>query len=347
VTFTLGSASCQGTTDGSGVASCRLTPTDAAGPTNLTAAFAEDATHLASSTTVGFTITREETTLAYTGQKHVANGVPAALSGVLKEDGSTPIAGRSVLIALGTGASQQTCTGTTDGTGTAGCTIPVVNQPLNATATVPVSLSFAGDAFYLPSAASATVRLEYYTGRSFGLSAGINLLLLPLTIPPTPDTGQVRVAQATTTTTPCTVTINTLLVSAGTLCANVTAKLAPGASTATATVQNVSIGLPGLPVIGISGLTARSVSSCSGTSGSTTLTLTIAGVPITVPSAPNTVVNVPGGARLVVNEQSAVPGADFGTTVNGVHLIVPGLLGGAPTADVIIGSATSDAHNCS
>ncbi|MEU1600910.1 choice-of-anchor P family protein [Streptomyces sp. NPDC005708] len=346
VVFTLGGAHCTATTDGSGNAGCSLTPVDAAGTVTLHADYAGDGTHLASSDTAAFTIKKEETTLAYTGSKHVANGVPATLSGVLKEDGTSGIAGRTVKIALGAGTSEQDCTGTTDSDGTVSCTIQLVDQPLNDTATVPVAVTFAGDGYYLPSSASATVRLEYYTGRSFGLSANVNLLLAPLTIPPQPDTGPIRTAHASSTTTPCSVTVNALLLSANGLCANVTTTLAPGTSTATATVQNASIGLPGLPVIGISGLTATSVSSCTATHGSAMLTLTIAGVPVTVPTAPNSVIGLPGGARLVVNEQTSVPGADFGTTVNAVHLVVPSLLGGT-TADVIVGSATSDAHNCS
>jgi hypothetical protein len=59
------------------------------------------------------------------------------------------------------------------------------------------------------------------------------------------------------------------------------------------------------------------------------------------------VIGLSGGARLVINEQTPDPTADFGTTVNAVHLIVPGLLGGANTVDVVVGSATSGAHNCS
>ncbi|HEY0808378.1 MAG TPA: choice-of-anchor P family protein, partial [Pseudonocardiaceae bacterium] len=305
VTFSLGGAPCgPATTDGSGVASCGLTPVDAAGGYTLHADYPGDATHEASSTTASFTITREETALAYTGPKHVANGVPATLSGVLSEDGTTPIAGRTVEIAIGTGTDRQACSAATGPNGTVTCTIPVLNQPLNATATLPVSVGFTGDPFYLPSNAAATVRLEYYTGRSFGLSASINLLLGSLTVPPSPDTGPIRVAKASTTTTPCTANVSLLLLlSADALCANVTTSLAPGTSTATATVANASIGLAGLPVIGVSGLTANSVSTCTGTSGSTTLTLTIGGVPVTVPTAPNSVIGLPGGARLVVNEQ--------------------------------------------
>jgi hypothetical protein len=135
--------------------------------------------------------------------------------------------------------------------------------------------------------------------------------------------------------------VSTLVVSAHSLCANVTTTLAPGTSTATASVADVSIGLPGLPVISISGLKAVSHSDCSSTSGSTTLTLTIGGVPVTTSLAPNSVIDL-GAAKLILNEQKPVPGADSGLTVNAVHLVVSGLVSG----DVVIGSATSDMHNC-
>lgn len=184
------------------MASCQLTPSEAAGSTTLTADYAGDSQTEPSGATVPFTITREETTLTYTGPTHVANGVPATLSSVLKEDGQTPIAGRSVTIAIGSGAAQQSCTGTTDGSGSVSCTIGTLNQPLNDTATLPVTLTFAGDPFYLPSTGTATVRLEFHAGRAFGLSAQINLLLTTLTIPPTPDTGPIRTAQASSTTNP-------------------------------------------------------------------------------------------------------------------------------------------------
>jgi hypothetical protein len=65
-------------------------------------------------------------------------------------------------------------------------------------------------------------------------------------------------------------------------------------------------------------------------------------VPVTVPTAPNSVINLAGGGKLVIDEQLPVPGADFGLTVNAVHLTA---LGGL--VDVVVASSTSDAHNCS
>ncbi|WP_127355173.1 sialidase family protein [Actinacidiphila soli] len=342
VDFTLGSQSCSGTTNSSGTASCSLTPQNVPGSTTITASFAGNSTTSGSTASATFTITKEETSLAYTGPGRIANGTPVHLSGTLTEDDAPPIAGRQVSFVLGTGASQQTCTGTTDAAGHAACTIDKANQPLNDTATVPLTATFEGDAYYRPSSATASLKLEYYTGRAYGLTGKVNLLLTSLTIPPTPDTGAVRTAQATTTNTPCTASVATLLITAHALCPKVTTTLAPGTSTSTTTVKDVSIGIPDVPVIGISGLTASSTSTCTAATGSSTLTLTIAGVPTTVPTAPNSAIDLGGGAKLVINEQQAVPGADFGLTVNAVHLTAA-----AGLVDVVVGSATSDAHNCS
>lgn len=331
-----GTQECQATTGSDGSARCRLVPSQVPGPTTLTV------TSGGASISVPFTVTRAPTAVAYTGPKHVANGVPAHLSARLTEQGGAPIGGRPVTIALGRGSSRQHCTATSDGSGAASCTIGVLNQPLTAAATVPVTVSFGGDAFYLPSQASASVRLEYYTGRAFGMSASVHPAVLTVRIPPSPDTGKVRVAKAITTTTPCTASVSAVLVTAGTLCPRVTTHLAPGTSTATATVSDVTVGLPGVPVIELSGVRATSTSTCGSAAGAVSLTVRVAGTRIAVSTAPGSGVRLPGGTRLIVNEQRPVPGADFGLTVTAARLILPGGLG-----KVTIASATSDAHNCS
>jgi len=152
ITFSLGSQSCTGVTNAAGLASCNLTLNQVPGPYTVNANFAGAGLFQASSASAPFTITREETTLSYTGDTIIANNTTAHLSGVLLEDGAVPIAGRNVVFTLGTGGSAQTCTGTTDATGTAACTIFPVSQPFGSGV---VSDNFAGDAFYLPSSASA------------------------------------------------------------------------------------------------------------------------------------------------------------------------------------------------
>jgi hypothetical protein len=129
------------------------------------ASFAGDPAHQASSASAPFTVTHEETTLAYTGQTQIANGSPATLSGVLKEDGTTPVAGRTVSFTLGSGTGAQPCSGTTDASGSASCTIASASQPSGAGT---VTASFAGDPFYLPASAQAsTFAIEFLPRGSF------------------------------------------------------------------------------------------------------------------------------------------------------------------------------------
>lgn len=155
VTFTLGAQSCSASTNINGQASCTMTLNQVPGNYTVTASFAGNGLFLASSASAAFTITKEETTLAYTGDTLIANGGTAHLSGVLLEDGSVPIAGRTVTFSLGT-VTPQDCSGTTDATGTAQCTITPVVQPVGPGT---VAANFAGDPFYLPSSATAQTLL--------------------------------------------------------------------------------------------------------------------------------------------------------------------------------------------
>ena len=150
VSFTLGSQTCSATTNASGAASCSITLNQAAANTTLAAGFGgifgADA---GTSVSLPFVISLEGNTLSYTGDRVIAHGGTAHLSGVLLEDGVTPIAGRMVTFTLGTDGNPQTCTGVSDAAGKAACTISPVNQPLGRST---VSGAFAGDAFYAPSA---------------------------------------------------------------------------------------------------------------------------------------------------------------------------------------------------
>jgi hypothetical protein len=136
-----------------------------------------------------------------------------------------------------------------------------VDQPLNDSATVPLRASFAGDAGYLASDTSAQLKLRYATGRAYGVSAHVDLVGVPLLeVEPQPDTGTVRTADATTTDTPCAAAYSSPLLSVEKLCPKVTTTLAPGKVTASSTVAQARIGLPGVPLIEVSGLTATSSS---------------------------------------------------------------------------------------
>jgi Bacterial Ig-like domain (group 3) len=157
ITFTLGAGTgtetCSAATNGSGIAQCSLIPNEAAGLYTLTASFAGDADFLSSSDSVTFTITKEETALHYTGPTLIPNGQNVSFSALLKEDDITPIAGRTVIITIGSGGSTQTCSGVTNVSGIATCSI-LVSQPLGPG--LPIHAAFAGDAFYLPSSDDAT-----------------------------------------------------------------------------------------------------------------------------------------------------------------------------------------------
>ena len=151
VTFTLGpnpGESCSATTNGSGEASCSLTPNQVPGSGyTILADFAGDAEYLSSSDSKPFTINKEESTLTYTGPTTKDYHDVFTASAILREDSSGPLlAGRSVTFTLGVG---DTCSATTNGAGEASCPIkPTQVGPLNIVA------SFAGDAYYLPSSAT-------------------------------------------------------------------------------------------------------------------------------------------------------------------------------------------------
>jgi len=138
------SESCSASTNASGNATCTITPGEAAGTYPIKATFAADSTYGGSSDQRTFVVTREETTTTYTGPTGpIANGSTVNLSGVLKEDGLTGIAGRTLKLWIGT----QSCTAPTNGSGSASCNV-VVSQALGPTT---VKAEFAGDTYYLPS----------------------------------------------------------------------------------------------------------------------------------------------------------------------------------------------------
>ncbi|MFI6097526.1 choice-of-anchor P family protein [Lentzea sp. NPDC051213] len=328
VVFKLNNAeTCTADTNADGVASCSLTPGEPAGTYPLTAAFAGSKGLLPSGATVDFVVTKEETSLAYTGDTTVANAEPARLAAKLVEDDGTPVAGRSVTLNLG---GTQSCVDTTDAAGLAECTIASVDQPLNDAATVPVTATFTGDQFYEPSQATASVGLQHMTGRGFGLFGTVQMLGQGVTVPRTPDTGEVRTARATTTAPPCVASLTSPL-GARALCTSVITTLAPGTSTARTSVAEVGVG-----IVALRDVVATSRSTCGGATGNVTIgALTVAGLPVAITTAPNTTILLPGG-KIVLNEQVPVPG---GLKVNGAHITLPGV-------DLVVSSATSGIHNC-
>ncbi len=107
VQFTLGSQGCTATTNASGMASCSLVLDQCAGSYTVKANFAGSALYKPSSDSKPFIVNLEETTLTYTGDTVIANGGTATLSGVLLEDNTAPVVGRTVTFTLGYGRAAR------------------------------------------------------------------------------------------------------------------------------------------------------------------------------------------------------------------------------------------------
>jgi PKD repeat protein len=336
VTFAVAGQTCSGSTDASGNAQCTLTLSHAPGAYTATATFAGDSVYTTSTAAKPFTITREQTALSLDGPAQVANDAPATLKGTLLEDGTTAPnpAGQTVTFKLGSGATQQSCQGTVDNAGHVSCTIASVQQPNTASFTVPVSASFAGDAYYMPASASGTAKVLYYTGRSYASS----ITLLGLLTTTFADTGQVTTAQRGQTQRSSLVAQLTGIDLFG-----LTAKVTTGSGTSSAQASTTSLSLGGAltPVVAATNVSASSQSTCAGASGSSTIgTLTVGGRTIAVDNLrPNTRLDI-AGLAITLNEQLPVPGADQGLTVIALDIVYP-----AGTR-VVMSSATSDIHNC-
>jgi PKD repeat protein len=331
VSFTVGSDTCSAATDGSGLASCSITPSQAAGSYTIQASFAGDADYLASSDSAPFSITKEATTLSYDGPAQVANDYPATLSGTLKEDLGTPIAGRTVTFTLGSGSSAQTCSGVTGATGQAACTIADVSQPGSAK-TVSVSDSFSGDAYYQPSSNHSTVKLLYYTGRAYG--ASFTLLGAPIVFG---DTGPVSTSAMWQTHAAGLLAVLPLGSASG-----LSASVQTGMKTSTATASATGLTLVQLllPTVTARTVTATSTTTCSGSTGTVSIaSLSIGGVNYgSINAAPNTQIKV-AGITVTLNEQTPITGADHGLLVNGIVVHILGV-------SYILSSAESDIGNC-
>ena len=162
VTFTLnGNETCTGTTTSTGTASCSITPGEPAGSYPLTASFAGDTTLplqlTPSNGSANFIVTLEETAIAYTGPTSVFNSQNLTVSGVLTTDsGATPVVGRTVSFVLGSGSTAQNCTGTTNSSGAATCTITNVNQVVGP---VPITVSFTSDGYYASATTTASINV--------------------------------------------------------------------------------------------------------------------------------------------------------------------------------------------
>jgi hypothetical protein len=164
VSFSIGTQSCAAGTDAGGHAACSITLTQHPGAYNVSVSYAGDAAYDGASTSASFTITREDTQVAYDGDLtrdyHDAFTASARL---IDPAEALPIAGKTIVFTLGVG---DTCSAVTDATGRASCSI----IPTQAAGTYPISASFAGDIDYEPSSHVASFVITHeqtttaYTG---------------------------------------------------------------------------------------------------------------------------------------------------------------------------------------
>jgi hypothetical protein len=146
LTFTLSNnETCTSVTDVNGNGTCSVTPSEPAGTYQLNASFAGDTDFAKSSGSADFVVDLAPATVTYIGPKLIGGGASVTLSAMLADDSNAPIAGRMLTLTLGSGAGAQSCSATTDTTGSASCVIASVVQPVGPGS---VTAGFASDGFY-------------------------------------------------------------------------------------------------------------------------------------------------------------------------------------------------------
>ncbi|MFY0564561.1 PKD domain-containing protein [Archangium lansingense] len=146
VRFLLDTEEVSATTDELGIARVSVLPTQAPGELSLQVHYAGDATTLASSTTATITLMKADTAVRVLGPSLLATGTPQPVRASLADaDDQRPIVGRTLVFEAG-GARA---TALTDSSGIA---TAVLSWSTNATGPSVLKVSFAGDAYYLPSA---------------------------------------------------------------------------------------------------------------------------------------------------------------------------------------------------
>jgi hypothetical protein len=157
IAFSLGSQTCAGITDTNGVAICHVVVSDPAA-TKATATFAGDLYALAADTAAPFSVTPEETMLTAS----ITGGVlTTTLNATLLADGTTPVSQRTVDFTLG---ADRSCTGVTDASGHAQCTV----LPLSGQTAALLTATFAGDTSYAVAQFRASVPLQIPTTTTVG-----------------------------------------------------------------------------------------------------------------------------------------------------------------------------------
>ncbi|MDQ1697643.1 MAG: hypothetical protein QOJ03_2996 [Frankiaceae bacterium] len=125
VVVTLGSASATATTDSSGSATVTLPVKDPSGTEKLRIHFAGDSNYAGSTDTRSIDVTREDTTIAYTGPASVTAGKPVTLSARLAELDSSvgDLSGRTIHFAVTRGSHSRSLAAVTNGSGRASATM--------------------------------------------------------------------------------------------------------------------------------------------------------------------------------------------------------------------------------
>lgn len=149
VTLGFSTLHCSATTGAGGTASCTIQPVTAApGSYTVGAGFAGDATARPANATATFAVTVAPTVT--TALAPTVGNPTTSLSATLTSGGS-PLSGKTMTLALGSGNS---CSAPTDATGTATCAVPTPN-----TDTATYTATFGGDTSYSSSSDSKTVAL--------------------------------------------------------------------------------------------------------------------------------------------------------------------------------------------
>ncbi|MDE3065528.1 MAG: Ig-like domain repeat protein, partial [Acidobacteriota bacterium] len=127
-------------------------PLGSVGAHSIAATFAGDARYTASGSVTGFTVSKDGTSLAYTGATGAKSSHPVLLSATLSDDAERTLVGQTVSFTLGT----QGCVATTDASGSASCTIAKLTQK---SGTYVVVVAFAGTGDYLASSTTGSFKI--------------------------------------------------------------------------------------------------------------------------------------------------------------------------------------------
>ncbi len=169
ITLTLnGTQTCTATTASYGKGSCTVTPTEPSGTYPVTGTFGGNTSTspqlLASNGSNKVVVCGAPTSIVYTGGTSVTNGQSLTLSATLTSNG-TPLGNQPVTLTVGTGRTAQSCTATTNSSGSASCAIQSVNQ---VSGTVTVTVSYAGNSSYASSSNSAGIKVSNCGGGGGG-----------------------------------------------------------------------------------------------------------------------------------------------------------------------------------